>query len=175
MGTAIGPRGTCGPSRQLEYPGNPGIEKVLKSYDFSGSLVTLQVSPFPQCDPTISIIYGKRRDQQILNKLHSIHPSTAHWAAVPVRRHDVRLTRLRIGHTRLTHRYLMLGESPPGYSVIFIKEIPRTEVDTLNVLDASELTDEDEGDENEVNTGEIIVKDVPGSLEIRRGDSFSRL
>ncbi|XP_035227192.1 piggyBac transposable element-derived protein 3-like [Stegodyphus dumicola] len=30
--------------------------------------------------------------------------------------------------------------------------------------DASELTDEDEGDENEVNTGEITVTDVPGSL-----------
>ncbi|GFT03538.1 RNA-directed DNA polymerase from mobile element jockey [Trichonephila clavipes] len=47
--------------------------------------------------------------QQILNKLHSIHPSTSHWAALPVRRHDVRLTRLRIGHTRFTHRHLLLG------------------------------------------------------------------
>ncbi|GFY03862.1 zinc finger protein [Trichonephila clavipes] len=31
--------------------------------------------------------------------------------------------------------------------------------------DASELTDEDEGDENEVNTGEIIISDVAGYLE----------
>ncbi|GFT47614.1 hypothetical protein TNCV_2346171 [Trichonephila clavipes] len=31
-------------------------------------------------------------DQQIINKLHSIHRSTAHWAAIPVRKHDVRLT-----------------------------------------------------------------------------------
>ncbi|GFV08333.1 putative RNA-directed DNA polymerase from transposon X-element [Trichonephila clavipes] len=52
-------------------------------------------------------------DQQVINKLHSIHHSSAHWAAVPARRHDVRLTRLRIGHTRLTHRHLLLGESPP--------------------------------------------------------------
>ncbi|XP_035229166.1 piggyBac transposable element-derived protein 3-like [Stegodyphus dumicola] len=37
---------------------------------------------------------------------------------------------------------------------------------------ASELTDEDEGDANEVNTGEIIVTDVPGSLEFITGDSF---
>ncbi|GFU43290.1 hypothetical protein TNCV_1567291 [Trichonephila clavipes] len=37
---------------------------------------------------------------------------------------------------------------------------------------ASELTDEDEGDANEVNTGEIIVSDVPGCLEVRTGDSF---
>ncbi|GFV84041.1 hypothetical protein TNCV_3037041 [Trichonephila clavipes] len=58
---------------------------------------------------TISIVYGKETwDQQILNKLHNIHPSTSHWAALPVRRHDVRLTRLRIGHTRFTHRHLPL-------------------------------------------------------------------
>ncbi|GFW64796.1 RNase H domain-containing protein [Trichonephila clavipes] len=57
-------------------------------------------------------IWQETWDQQILNKLHSIHPSTAHWAALPVRRHDVRLTRLRIGHTRLTHKHLLLGESP---------------------------------------------------------------
>ncbi|GFW77522.1 RNase H domain-containing protein [Trichonephila clavipes] len=58
-------------------------------------------------------IWQETWDQQIINKLHSIQPSTAHCAAVPVRRHDVRLTRLRIGHTRLTHRHLLLGESPP--------------------------------------------------------------
>ncbi|GFW74715.1 putative RNA-directed DNA polymerase from transposon X-element [Trichonephila clavipes] len=52
-------------------------------------------------------------DQQILNKLHNIHPSTSHWAALPVRRHDVRLTRLCIGHTRFTHRHLLLGENAP--------------------------------------------------------------
>ncbi|GFU98050.1 RNase H domain-containing protein [Trichonephila clavipes] len=51
--------------------------------------------------------------KQVLNKLHSIHPSTSHWAALPVRRHDVRLTRLRIGHTRFTHRHLLLGENAP--------------------------------------------------------------
>ncbi|GFV32339.1 hypothetical protein TNCV_1676251 [Trichonephila clavipes] len=54
------------------------------------------------------------KHQQVINKLHNIHPSTAHYAAVPVRRHDIRLTRLRIGHTRLTHRHLLLGESPPA-------------------------------------------------------------
>ncbi|GFX57757.1 putative RNA-directed DNA polymerase from transposon BS [Trichonephila clavipes] len=31
-------------------------------------------------------------DQQILNKLHSIHPSTSHWAALSERRLDIRLT-----------------------------------------------------------------------------------
>ncbi|GFT01389.1 RNase H domain-containing protein [Trichonephila clavipes] len=58
-------------------------------------------------------IWQETWDQQILNKLHSIHPYTSHWAALPVRRHDVRLTRLRIGHTRFTHRHLLLGENAP--------------------------------------------------------------
>ncbi|GFW91856.1 transposable element Tc3 transposase [Trichonephila clavipes] len=35
-----------------------------------------------------------------------------------------------------------------------------------------QLTDEDEGDENEVNSNEIIVKDVLESLEVRREDMY---
>ncbi|GFV21150.1 putative RNA-directed DNA polymerase from transposon X-element [Trichonephila clavipes] len=58
-------------------------------------------------------VWQETWDQQILNKLYSIHPSTSHWAALPARRHDVRLTRLRIGHTRFTHRHLLLSENAP--------------------------------------------------------------
>ncbi|GFW36338.1 probable RNA-directed DNA polymerase from transposon BS [Trichonephila clavipes] len=58
-------------------------------------------------------VWQETWDQQILNKLHNIHPSTSHWAALPMRRHDVRLTRFRIGHTRFTHRHLLLGENAP--------------------------------------------------------------
>ncbi|GFT33408.1 hypothetical protein TNCV_4523961 [Trichonephila clavipes] len=32
---------------------------------------------------------------------------------MPMRRHDVRLTRLRIGHTCFMHRHLLLGENAP--------------------------------------------------------------
>ncbi|GFU68092.1 hypothetical protein TNCV_1708061 [Trichonephila clavipes] len=39
-------------------------------------------------------------------------------------------------------------------------------------LHASELTDEGKWAENEVNTNEIIVKDVPGSLAVGSEDSF---
>ncbi|GFV25681.1 RNA-directed DNA polymerase from mobile element jockey [Trichonephila clavipes] len=58
-------------------------------------------------------VWQETWDQQVLNKLHIIHPSTSHWPALPVRRHDVRLTRLRIGHTRFTHRHILLGENVP--------------------------------------------------------------
>ncbi|GFU82657.1 hypothetical protein TNCV_2899981 [Trichonephila clavipes] len=63
--------------------------------------------------PYIHHICQETWDQQVINKLHSLHPSTAHWAAVPVRRQDVLLTRLRIGLTHLTHGHLLLRESPP--------------------------------------------------------------
>ncbi|GFX81972.1 RNase H domain-containing protein [Trichonephila clavipes] len=70
----------------------------------------------------IHLIWQETWDQQNINKLHSSYPPTAHWAAVPVRRHYVRLTRLRIGHTRLTHRHLLLGEGLPpdgrGYELV---------------------------------------------------------
>ncbi|GFW78943.1 mitotic-spindle organizing protein 2A [Trichonephila clavipes] len=52
-------------------------------------------------------------DQKILYKLHSIHHSTSHWAALPVQRHDVRLIRLPIGHSLFTHSHLLLGENAP--------------------------------------------------------------
>ncbi|GFV29056.1 hypothetical protein TNCV_4904291 [Trichonephila clavipes] len=39
-------------------------------------------------------------------------------------------------------------------------------------LDASELTDEDEGNENDVNTGNDTVKDIPRCLEVRTGNGF---
>ncbi|GFX62963.1 RNase H domain-containing protein [Trichonephila clavipes] len=72
-------------------------------------------------------IWQETWDQQIINKIH-IHPSTSHWAAVPVRRHDVRLTRLRIGHTCLTHRHLLLGEIPP------VCEFCQFELSILHIL-----------------------------------------
>ncbi|GBN21182.1 hypothetical protein AVEN_28836-1 [Araneus ventricosus] len=50
------------------------------------------------------------------NKLHVIKPVLSHWVTKLNRRCDVVLTRLRIGHTRLTHKYLLFAESPPTCS-----------------------------------------------------------
>ncbi|GBN13043.1 hypothetical protein AVEN_74935-1, partial [Araneus ventricosus] len=44
------------------------------------------------------------------NKLYSVKPSIGLWSALPMRELDVKLTRLRIGHTRFTHRHLFLGQ-----------------------------------------------------------------
>ncbi|GBN85376.1 hypothetical protein AVEN_45877-1 [Araneus ventricosus] len=52
-------------------------------------------------------------DLQIHNKLHSIKPTVCLWPILSIREVDVKLTRLRIGHTRFTHRYLIFGERIP--------------------------------------------------------------
>ncbi|GFT90280.1 RNase H domain-containing protein [Trichonephila clavipes] len=51
--------------------------------------------------------------QQLDNKLHSVKPVIGAWPVMPLRRTDVKLTRLRIGHTRFTHRHLLFGERAP--------------------------------------------------------------
>ncbi|GFV28141.1 hypothetical protein TNCV_678291 [Trichonephila clavipes] len=45
-------------------------------------------------------------------------------------------------------------------------DLDESDIEIAVLPDVSELTDEDEGDNNEVNTDEITIKDVPGSLEV---------
>lgn len=52
-------------------------------------------------------------DLQIGNKLHSIKSDIRPWQSVPHRRADVILSRLRIGHTRLTHSHILTREPIP--------------------------------------------------------------
>ena len=49
------------------------------------------------------------------NKLHTVKPSISSWSAPfhKNRRWETALARLRIGHTRLTHAYLMSRSDPP--------------------------------------------------------------
>ena len=47
------------------------------------------------------------------DKLQKIKPNIESWPNIPNRRESVILTRLRIGHTRLTHSYYMTRGRPP--------------------------------------------------------------
>ncbi|GFT73817.1 RNase H domain-containing protein, partial [Trichonephila clavipes] len=58
-------------------------------------------------------IWQESWSQQLDNKLHSVKPVIGAWSVMPMRRTNVKLTRLRIGHTRFTHRHLLLGEDAP--------------------------------------------------------------
>ncbi|GFY11576.1 RNase H domain-containing protein [Trichonephila clavipes] len=61
----------------------------------------------------IFMIWQESWSLQLDNKLHSGKPVIGVWPVMPMRRTDVKLTRLRIGHTRFTHRHLLLGEDAP--------------------------------------------------------------
>src|SRR5208282_5068486 len=53
-------------------------------------------------------------DLQTGNKLHAIVPKVGPMESYGLpRRDEIKIRRLRIGHTRLTHSYLMKGENPP--------------------------------------------------------------
>ncbi|GFW68548.1 retrovirus-related Pol polyprotein from transposon TNT 1-94 [Trichonephila clavipes] len=65
----------------------------------------------------------------------------------------------------------LLVQNIEGYISLKFTDESNVEVVVLPPY-ASELTDEDEGDENEVITGEIIENDVPGGLGARTGDNF---
>ncbi|XP_042908355.1 uncharacterized protein [Parasteatoda tepidariorum] len=58
-------------------------------------------------------LWQQHWDLQIENKLHTIKSTLEPWPVLQLRGADVKLTRLRIGHTRLTHLHLLFGEPPP--------------------------------------------------------------
>ncbi|GBM19420.1 putative RNA-directed DNA polymerase from transposon BS, partial [Araneus ventricosus] len=63
-----------------------------------------------------SILHSKwlaQWDLKNTNKLQSIKRLIDCWPSLPIRKLDTVLTRLRIGHTRFTHRHLLLGEPAP--------------------------------------------------------------
>ena len=54
-------------------------------------------------------------DTQIINKLRVIKPTLKSWPSsyCRIRRDEVSLCRIRIGHTYVTHKYLLCGEDKP--------------------------------------------------------------
>ncbi|GBO29721.1 putative RNA-directed DNA polymerase from transposon X-element, partial [Araneus ventricosus] len=58
-------------------------------------------------------LWQQKWDLLTNNKLHSVKPSIGLWPSLPIRQVDVKLSRLRIGHTRFTHKYLIFGERAP--------------------------------------------------------------
>ncbi|GBL75183.1 hypothetical protein AVEN_194428-1 [Araneus ventricosus] len=53
-------------------------------------------------------VWQQKWNLQANNKLHSVKSPIGLWPILPIRQVDVKLTRLRIGHTRFTHRHLFL-------------------------------------------------------------------
>ena len=89
--------------------------------------LNLQIEPLPisyqDFKPIIKSYFHNRWqdhwNHQPTNKLNEIHPTIKH-AETPYfkqRRYDIVYCRLKIGHTRLTHEYLLKREAQPICSV----------------------------------------------------------
>ncbi|GFV45526.1 RNase H domain-containing protein [Trichonephila clavipes] len=61
----------------------------------------------------IDSVWQKSWNLQTNNKLHCMKLVIGALPLMTTRRTDVKLTRLRIGHTLLTHIYLLFGENAP--------------------------------------------------------------
>ncbi|GBM19541.1 hypothetical protein AVEN_108009-1 [Araneus ventricosus] len=66
--------------------------------------------------PLFNAKWQRQWDTETDNKLHSVKPQVQPWPSLTTRKADTLLTRLRVGHTRYTHRHLLFGEQTPKCS-----------------------------------------------------------
>ncbi|XP_055924643.1 uncharacterized protein LOC129956730 [Argiope bruennichi] len=103
----------CWVSSHVDIPGNEKADSVAKS------VTAFMRTGLPFCD--VKVAFSRHINSswqeawglQIHNKLHSVKPIIGSWPVLPIREIDVKLTRLRIGHTRYTHRHLIFGDRKP--------------------------------------------------------------
>ncbi|GBM99794.1 hypothetical protein AVEN_101041-1 [Araneus ventricosus] len=94
-------------------PGNENEVKAAKNSNatretFVPLIDALQAVKFSQHRIWQRIWYG-----QTINKLYYIQPSIQRFGNLATGKHDDSLTRLRVGHTFLTHRQLLCSDPAP--------------------------------------------------------------
>ncbi len=81
------------------------ISRIKVCYtDFKSTILTL-----------IQSSWQAQWDGEIFNKLHSVKPTLGEWCPIyrPIRREEVILARLRIGHSRISHSWLLSRDDAP--------------------------------------------------------------
>lgn len=109
----------CWVPSHIDIPGNEKADTKAKSAAQSDAPIYYYNVPHKDY---YSIIQRKVREQWTTawqsitgNKLRDIKDNTSPWKSSNqrIRQNEIVLARLRLGHTRLTHRYLMEGGRPP--------------------------------------------------------------
>ncbi|GBM35040.1 hypothetical protein AVEN_240390-1 [Araneus ventricosus] len=103
-------------------PGHVGIVGNNLADNAAKTASSFLQREIPCCDAKKSFVrrlqslWQESWDRQTNNKLHILKPTISSWPCMPVRELDVKVTILRIGHTRFTHRHLLFGERAPTCS-----------------------------------------------------------
>jgi len=103
---------------RIWIPGHTGIRGNELADEAAKAALSSTVSTMkcPASDfiPELNMHYREVWQAEWDDKLHSVKPQLGYCSVTHLSRRDaVILRRLRIGHTRVTHKYLLFGDSQP--------------------------------------------------------------